>query len=132
MRPKEPLGKEGFVKPYVVCVRALILPGGQAVISATGEKKKKCSECQCQKQASFLPFQLFSLSSRVLTMLQNDAAQGKHEATEYKLSKAIIQNYFCVTYGVPPAREPLYLWHIRCTARRGGDTFEKTHLLDEE
>ena len=37
-----------------------ILPGGWAVISAVDKKKKKkCLECQCQKQGNLLPSQLF-------------------------------------------------------------------------
>ena len=38
----------------------------------------------------------------MLTVLENDAAKGKTwETTEYKLSKAIIQNRFYGTYAVP-------------------------------
>ena len=38
-----------------------------------------------------------------LSVLENDAAKGKTgETTEYKPSKAIIQNYFYSKYAVPP------------------------------
>ena len=67
-----------------------------------------CLECQCQKQASLLPSQLFPFPSIVLTVLENDAARGKTcEATEYKLSKAMIQNCFYGTYAIPPVTEVL-------------------------
>ena len=55
------------------------------------------------KQASFLLSQLFKFPSIVLTVLGNDAAKGEtRETTEYKISKAIIQNHFCGTCAVPP------------------------------
>ena len=95
----------------------------QVVISAVG--KEKCLECQCQTQASLHSSQLFPFPSTVLTMLENyailslylsrfpqfggnDAAKGKTwEITEYKLSKAVIQNCLCGTYTVLPAAERL-------------------------
>ena len=54
-----------------------ILPANQAIISVVGKKKKKCLECQCEKQESLLPSQLFPFPSIVLTVLENDATKGK-------------------------------------------------------
>ena len=102
------MGEAPFTfNPSAAGVCAPILPGGRAVISAADKKKKKrCSECQCQKQANVLPSHLFPFSSIVLTVLENGAYRGKTcETVEYKLSKVIIQNYFCA------ANPPMYTKH---------------------
>ena len=94
--------------PSVVGKCAPNLPGSQAVISEVG--KNKCLQCQCQKQASLLPSQLFPFPSILLTVLENDAVKGKSCKTrEDKISKAIIQNRFYSTYTVAPSGRPLYL-----------------------
>ena len=54
------------------------------------------------RPASFLSTTVFPFPSILLTVLENDAAKGKTcETTEYKLSKAIVQNFYG-TYTVPP------------------------------
>ena len=75
-----------------------ILSVGRALILAIGGEKKKSL-----KQASFPPFQLSLFSSIVLTVLEQDSAQGKTWKTiECQPSKAILQNCSCSTYVVPP------------------------------
>ena len=55
-----------------------------------------------RSQTSRLPSQLFPFPSLVLLALENDAAKGKtRETSEYKLSKAMIQNGFYGTHAVP-------------------------------
>ena len=65
--------------------------------------EKKCFECQCPKEGSLFPSQLFLFPAIVLTVFENDAAKGKTRDTiEYKLSKPIIQNHYYGTYTVLP------------------------------
>ena len=56
-----------------------------------------------KKRAGAERVKLFLFPSIVLTVLENDAAQGKTcKATEYKLSKAMIQNHHYSTHALPP------------------------------
>ena len=85
------------VNPSTVGICALILPGSWAVISAVGKKerkkKKKCLECQCPKQTSLLPSQLFPFSSIVLTVLENHTAKGKTWGIFWRDTLKVAKNF---------------------------------------
>ena len=94
--------------------------GGQVVISAREERerKKRCSECQCEKQASLLPSQLFPFPSTVLRIMQ---PKGKHERPQNTSSvKQLSKTASTVHKLYRPETEPLYLWCICCTAHHRG------------
>ena len=102
----------------------LILPGSQAVISAVGEKKKKKKfrmlVSKTGKPPSFSPIPFPSI---VWTVLENDAAKGETcKTTEYKRSKAIIQDCFYGTNTVlyRPSGGPFYPVHTLYRPSRRG------------